>query len=77
VSPEAPKIAGFGIGLAIFVDILVGGGLTGAVMNPARAFGPALVAWTWNAQSVYWFGPLIGGGVAAALWKAVLLPAKQ
>ena len=77
VSPEAPKIAGFGIGLAIFVDILVGGGLTGAVMNPARAFGPALVAWTWNAHAVYWFGPLIGAGVAAALWKAVLLPRKQ
>ena len=74
VSSEAPKIAGFGIGLAIFVDALVGGSFTGAVMNPARALGPALVAWQWNAHAVYWFGPLIGAGVAAALWKAVLLP---
>jgi len=74
VSSEAPKIAGFGIGLAIFVDALVGGGLTGAMMNPARAIGPALVAWQWNAHAVYWIGPLIGGGVAGALWKAVLLP---
>ena len=74
VSSEAPRIAGFGIGLAIFVDALVGGGLTGAVMNPARAFGPALVAWQWNAHAVYWFGPLIGAGVAAAVWKTVLLP---
>ena len=76
VSPEAPKIGGFGIGLAIFVDALVGGGFTGAVMNPARAIGPALVAWQWNAHAVYWIGPLIGAGVAGALWKAVLLPRK-
>lgn len=74
VSSAAPKIGGFGIGLAIFVAALVGGSLTGAVMNPARAIGPALVAWQWNAHAVYWIGPLIGGGVAAALWKAVLLP---
>src|SRR5256886_10939930 len=74
VSPEAPKIGGFGIGLAIFVDALVGGSFTGAVMNPARAIGPALVAWQWNAHAVYWIGPLIGAGVAGALWKAVLLP---
>src|SRR5690348_5153300 len=76
VSSEAPRIAGFGIGLAIFVDGLVGGGLTGAVMNPARAIGPALVAWQWSAHAVYWIGPLIGAGVAGALWKAVLLPPK-
>jgi len=74
VSSQAPKIAGFGIGLAIFVDALVGGSLTGAVMNPARAIGPALVAWQWNAHAVYWIGPMIGAGVAGALWKAVLLP---
>lgn len=74
VSSEAPKIGGFGIGLAIFVDILAGGSLTGAVMNPARAFGPALIAGQWDAHAVYWIGPLIGAGVAGALWKAVLLP---
>jgi MIP family channel proteins len=74
VSTEAPKIGGFGIGLAIFVDILVGGSLTGAVMNPARAFGPAVVAGQWDAHAVYWIGPLIGAAVAGALWKAVLLP---
>ena len=74
VSSEAPKIAGFGIGLAIFVAALVGGSFTGAVLNPARAIGPALVAWQWNAHAVYWIGPLIGAGAAGALWKAVLLP---
>ena len=74
VSSEAPKIGGFGIGLAIFVAALVAGGWTGAVLNPARALGPALVAWQWNAHAVYWIGPLIGGGVAGAVWKAILLP---
>jgi aquaporin Z len=74
VSSQAPQIAGFGIGLAIFVDALVGGGFTGAMMNPARAFGPALVAWQWNGHAVYWIGPLLGAAVAGALWKAVLLP---
>ncbi|HYK83235.1 MAG TPA: aquaporin [Gemmatimonadales bacterium] len=74
VSPEAPKIGGFGIGLAIFVDALVGGNLTGAAMNPARAFGPAVLAWQWNGHAVYWIGPLLGAALAGALWKAVLLP---
>lgn len=74
VSAAAPKIAGFGIGLALFVDALVGGNLTGAAMNPARAFGPALVFWQWNAHAVYWIGPLLGAALAAALWKALLLP---
>ncbi len=74
VSSEAPKIAGFGVGLAIFVAALVGGSLTGAVMNPARAIGPALVAWQWDAHAVYWIGPVIGAGAAAALWRVVLLP---
>src|SRR3989442_15883803 len=42
VSPEAPKIGGFGIGLARFVDALLGGGLPGAPMNPPPAFGAGL-----------------------------------
>jgi aquaporin Z len=74
VSPEAPKIGGFGIGLAIFVDALVGGNLTGAMMNPARAFGPALIAHDMHGQAVYWIGPLVGAALAALLWRAVLLP---
>ena len=74
VSPEAPRIGGWGIGLAVFVDALVGGNLTGAAMNPARAFGPAVISLTLSGQAVYWIGPLLGAAVAAALWKAILLP---
>jgi MIP family channel proteins len=74
VSKDAPKIGGFGIGLAIFVGALVAGGLTGAAFNPARAFGPALVSGTWHSQAVYWIGPLLGGAAAGWVWKVFLLP---
>ena len=43
-------------------------------MNPARAFGPALVAGRWTAQAVWWIGPLVGGAVAGLLWSRVLEP---
>jgi aquaporin TIP len=74
VSPEAPRVAGFGIGLVLVFDILVGGPLTGAAMNPARAFGPALVAGQWLGHVVYWVGPILGGALAGLLWQYVLLP---
>lgn len=73
VSPDAPKVGGFGIGLVLLFDILVGGTMTGAAVNPARAFGPALVTGTWYAQPVWWIGPIIGGVLAAQLWERVLL----
>jgi len=75
VSPQAQRVGGFAVGLVVLVCALGGGGaLTGAVMNPARAFGPALVAWDWHAQAVYWIGPLIGAAAAAGLWRYLLLP---
>lgn len=73
VSPDAPKVGGFAIGLVLFFDIMVGGTLTGAAMNPARAFGPALISGTWFAQPVWWVGPILGGIVAALLWDKVIL----
>lgn len=74
VSPDAPRVAGFGIGLVLLFDILVGGPLTGAAMNPARAFGPALVSGQWLGHVVYWIGPMVGAILAALLWQYVLLP---
>jgi glycerol uptake facilitator-like aquaporin len=74
VSPDAPRVAGFGIGLVLLFDILVGGPLTGAAMNPARAFGPALVAGQWLGHVAYWVGPILGALLAALLWQYVLLP---
>jgi aquaporin Z len=73
VAPGAPKVGGFGIGLVLFFDIMVGGPLTGAAMNPARAFAPALVSGDWYAQIVWWVGPILGAVAAAQLWERVLL----
>jgi aquaporin Z len=74
VSPDAPKIGGFGVGLTLLIGILFGGPLTGAALNPARAFGPALVSGQWISQGVYWVGPILGALVAAFLWDKLLLP---
>jgi MIP family channel proteins len=74
ISPDAPRVAGFGIGLVLLFDILVGGPLTGAAMNPARAFGPALVSGEWVGHLVYWIGPILGALLAAVLWEYLLLP---
>ncbi len=62
------NLAPIAIGLAVLVDHLVGLRLTGASMNPARSFGPALVADFWDDHWVYWLGPLIGGGLAALVY---------
>jgi aquaporin Z len=77
VNPDAPRVGGFAIGLTLAADILMGGGLTGAAVNPARAFGPALVAGDMVAHAVYWVGPILGGIVAGLLWEHVLLPKRS
>lgn len=66
-------IGGFGIGLAITLGILVAGPYTGAALNPARFFGPALAATHWAHQGVYWVGPLAGGFVAGLLYDSLYL----
>ncbi|HLG00258.1 MAG TPA: MIP/aquaporin family protein [Acidimicrobiia bacterium] len=67
------KLAGLGVGLVIVMDALMGGPFTGAAMNPARAFGPALVAGFWDNHWVYWIGPIAGGIVAAVVYDLVIL----
>jgi MIP family channel proteins len=74
ISPDAPAVGGFGIGVVLLFTIVVGGPMTGAALNPARAFGPALVAGVWTGHAAYWIGPLLGGAVAALIWDRVLLP---
>lgn len=68
VDSMAPKIGGFGIGLTVAVDILIGGPVTGAAMNPARVFGPALAAGFWENHWIYWLGPIAGGAFASWLY---------
>jgi len=68
------SVAGFGIGLVLFFDILVGGPLTGAAMNPARAFGPSLVAGVLSGGHfvIYWIGTAVGGVLAALVYENLL-----
>jgi MIP family channel proteins len=65
--------AALAIGLVLTMDILMGGVLTGASMNPARSFGPALVMGNLGDLYIYFIGPLLGGGVAALLYDRVFL----
>uniref|UniRef100_A0A3Q2WW46 Aquaporin 8a, tandem duplicate 1 n=1 Tax=Haplochromis burtoni TaxID=8153 RepID=A0A3Q2WW46_HAPBU len=50
----------FCIGLTVAANILAGGTLSGACMNPARAFGPAMAANHWDNHWVFWVGPVAG-----------------
>jgi MIP family channel proteins len=59
------SIAGLGIGLTITIDVLMGGPLTGAAMNPARAFGPELASNFWGDAWIYYVGPCVGALIAA------------
>lgn len=75
VDSRAPKnVYGFAIGLVLVFDILMGGPLTGASMNPARTFGPALAAGYFENHLVYWIGPVLGGSIAALLYHHFLMP---
>jgi MIP family channel proteins len=74
VDSRAPKIGGLAIGLAVAADILMGGPLTGAAMNPARWFGPAAVTGDWTDGYVWIIGPLLGGLIAALAFRYLFLP---
>lgn len=74
VDKRAPKgMYGLAIGMVITFDILAGGPLTGAAMNPARAFGPALVSGYFVNHLVYWIGPIVGGILGAVVYDRYLL----
>jgi MIP family channel proteins len=71
IDPRGPKIGGLAIGLAVAADVMMGGPLTGAAMNPARWFGPAVASTSWDNWYVWWIGPLIGAILAAVLYRYV------
>jgi MIP family channel proteins len=68
---ESHSFSGFAVGLIYTIGILVAGPFSGAALNPARAFGPALASSHWANQGVYWVGPLAGGFVAGLIYDAL------
>lgn len=70
-------VYGLGIGLIITMDVFAVGGVSGAAMNPARWFGPALVANAYGNWWVWWLGPIIGALVAALVYGYVHLPPRR
>ena len=72
VDGRAPKMGGLFVGLAIALDVLAGGPITGAAMNPARSFGPAIVGGHLENMWIYWVGPIIGAVLAAMVYKGTM-----
>jgi len=73
VDPRAPKIAGFGVGLVVVADVLVGGPFTGAAMNPARAMGPMIASLSFPSYwYIYWIGPIIGAAIAGLVYSRII-----
>ena len=62
------------IGATVAVDALWGGPISGASMNPARSFGPALLSGTWTHHWLYWIAPILGAILGAALYQLLRVP---
>ena len=77
VSANAPRVGGFAIGLTVYACILLAANLTGPAINPARAFGPAVVSGVWVGHIAYWIGPIVGAVLSAILWDRLLLPPRD
>jgi aquaporin NIP len=63
--------AAIAIGGTVGLDSLFGGAVTGASMNPARSFGPALVAGEWTDFWIYVAGPVLGAAAGALAYQLV------
>ena len=72
VDKRATKMGGLFIGLTVALDILMGGPISGAAMNPARHLGPALLGGGLQNIWLYWLGPVAGAVLAAQIYKTQL-----
>lgn len=63
------QAAALAIGATVGLEALFAGPISGASMNPARSFGPALVGWIWGAQWVYLTAPFLGAAAAAVVYR--------
>jgi aquaporin Z len=72
VDRRAPQVGGLFIGLTVGLDIMMGGPISGAAMNPARHLGPALLGGGLDNLWIYWVGPIVGSILAASCYKTFL-----
>ncbi len=63
------QAAGLAIGATVALEALFGGPISGASMNPARSFGPALASGNWASFWIYLFAPVLGAVSAALLYR--------
>ncbi len=82
VDDRAPHIGGWGIGLMVSVDILMGGPITGAAMNPARTIGTligggSVTSGLWSQHAVYWIGPVLGAILGALAYDIFILKPRR
>ncbi|KAK6476035.1 aquaporin-8-like isoform X1 [Huso huso] len=71
-SKSKTPLVPFCIGCTVIVNVLAGGDVSGTCLNPARAFGPAVMANYWSYHWIYWIGPLAGALLAAGLMRLLL-----
>ena len=61
--------AALAVGGTVALNSIFGGPISGASMNPARSFGPALAAWNWGDHWIYWTAPFVGAAIAALAYN--------
>lgn len=69
---SSPSLGPLAVGAGAFLAVALAGPFTGASMNPARSFGPALLSGAWEMHWVYWVGPLLGGALAGGVYDGVV-----
>jgi hypothetical protein len=71
---EGSSRAPLAVGLLAGANVMFGAAFSGGVMNPARSFGPALVAWDFTDHWIFWVGPLSGALIATLFYEILLFP---